>query len=164
MPWLRQERRGKRANSNPSEPTGILLPVIAMKHSVCTIFPNHPSWYKCPATIISLGYRHGQRAMINDISQNHADIFSYQAAGTGMVRAGLSVRVRQASHLITRARSLSGANAEGWRWSLEMGLRWQRPILKRNLEAQKEKLYMCTGSWTNSSEMDSEKRRVRENK
>lgn len=75
--------------------------------------------------------------MINDISQNHADIFSYQAAGTGMVRAGLSVRVRQASHLITRARSLSGANAEGWGWSLEMGLRWWRPILKPNLEAQK---------------------------
>lgn len=75
--------------------------------------------------------------MINDISQNHADIFSYQAAGTGMVRAGLSVRVRQASHLITRARSLSGANAEGWRWSLEMGLRWHKPILKPNLEAQK---------------------------
>lgn len=80
--------------------------------------------------------------MINDISQNHADIFSYQAAGTGMVRAGLSVRVRQASHLITRARSLSGANAEGWRWSLEMGLRWQRPILKPNLEAQKWN-YIC---------------------
>lgn len=58
------------------------------------------------------GLQTRQKATINDISQNHADIFSYQAEGTGMVRAGLSVRGRQASHLITRALSLSGANAE----------------------------------------------------
>lgn len=62
-----------------------------------------------------------------------------------MVRAGLSVRVRQASHLITRARSLSGANAEGWGWSLEMGLRWRRPILKTNLEAQKSNCMCAPG-------------------
>lgn len=65
--------------------------------------------------------------------ENHADIFSYQAAGTGMVRAGLSVRGRQASHLITRALSLSGANAEAG-MEFRDGAKGQRAIRKPNLE------------------------------
>lgn len=62
-----------------------------------------------------------------------------------MVRAGLSVRVRQASHLITRARSLSGANAEGWSWSLEMGAKVEETDTKDESGGAERKLYMCTG-------------------
>ena len=63
---------------------------------------GHPERYKCSQTsIISPGYRHSKGGEINDISSNQADIFPYRERGSGLARAGLSVRDRQAVHLIT---------------------------------------------------------------
>lgn len=42
MPRLRQEKRGKRAKSNPFKQNGILTAVIAGTHSACTIFQTTP--------------------------------------------------------------------------------------------------------------------------